>query len=222
MASKGFKRTFTFLARWAHLAIVGQSASDPYVEKLVLEVESIFDGRVPMLVNALSYFGRAKSWLEKHEQKDKDNFIDANPCSMAAWPVVGFDGTIVACSNDNALEKKPAHLCIGHANNDNWETIRSRTIASNMLRAIRLFGPEYIIDNFSDTEVGCDGYCGTCMNITKDLKTEQRIDEVMEKPSTAVLEEYLSATRHRSDALLFAQQHGIPRYAELVTLGAPK
>jgi pyruvate-formate lyase-activating enzyme len=202
--------------------IVGQGASDPYVEKLVQEIESIFGSKVPMLVNALSSFGRAKSWLEKDKKKDKDDFIDASPCSMAAWPVVGFDGTIVACSNDNALENRPAHLCIGHANNDNWETIRSRTITSNMLRAIRLFGPEYITDRFSDLKIGCDGYCGTCMKITEDLKVEQRVDEVMAKPSTAVLEEYTLAMHHRADALLFAQRHGISRYADLVTLGAPK
>lgn len=201
--------------------IVGQSASDPYVERLVQEIEFTFNGKVPMLVNALSSFGRAKSWFEKDEEKDKDDFIDANPCSMAAWPVIGFDGTIVACSNDNALENRPAHLCIGHANNDDWETIRSRMIASNMLRAIRLFGPEYITDRFSDNEVGCDGYCETCMKITEDLKIEQRVDKVMAKPSTAVLEEFASAKNHHDNALLFAQRYGISRYADLVTLGAP-
>ncbi|MGZ8240051.1 MAG: radical SAM protein [Methylobacter sp.] len=200
--------------------IAGQNATDPYLEDLINEVQSTFDNKIPMLVNSVSSFGRAKAWVTRGVQIVPEN-IDANPCAMAAWPVVGFDGTIIACGNDNVLENVPAHLLIGNANTDNWATIRDRCLSSSMLRAIRLFGPEYIADRFLDSGLGCDGYCQTCMKLQNDTSLQSIISDLTFKPSFAILEEQASAMQRSSGALSFARRHGIPRYAELVTLGAP-
>ena len=172
-----------------------------------------------MLVNTLSAFGRARAWLPRDLQTPLGN-INANPCVMAAWPVVGFDGTIVACGNDDALDNVPAHLRLGHAHTDDWSTVRARSLNSSMLRAIRLFGPEYIVDRFSKGEVKCDGYCGTCMKMLDEPVLEQRVRQIMTKPSMAILEELASGMQKRASAVAFARSHGLPRYAELVTLGA--
>jgi pyruvate-formate lyase-activating enzyme len=200
--------------------VVGQGAADPYLESVIDDVQRAFGGRVPMLVNAVSSFGRARAWLTRGRRAAPLD-VDANPCAMAAWPVVGFNGTIVACGNDDALDAVPAHLRLGHADTDSWATVRARCLAGSMVRAIRLFGPEYIADRFREGGRGCDGYCKTCMKLPDDPAIEERVRAVMAKPSTAVLEEQATAMQRRAGALGFARRHGIPRYAELTTLGAP-
>jgi hypothetical protein len=202
------------------LHVVGRNASDPYLENIIGEVRSVFDGRVPMLVNTVSAFGRARAWLTGYNTKSPTK-VEADPCAMAAWPVVGFDGTIVACGNDNVLESRPTHLRLGHANTDDWSTVRARTLNSSMIRALRLFGPEYIAARFRDGGLGCDGYCQTCMKWLDEPALEQSIHRIMAKPSVAILEEQVSAMQRRAGAVAFARRHGLPRYAELVALGAP-
>lgn len=202
------------------LHIVGQHAADPYLDDLVDDVQRAFNYRVPMLVNVVSSFGRARSWLSSPKPVARYK-IEANPCAMAAWPVVGWDGTIVACGNDDALYKVPPHLRLGHANTDDWATVRRRTLASSVMRAIRLFGPEYLADRHLDGIVGCDGYCNTCMKLSADPTIHTQVQDLMAKPSTIVLEEQLSALHWQAGALAFARRYGVPRYAELVALGIP-
>ena len=128
--------------------IVGLDADDPYLAERTEEIRERFDGRVPMLVNCVNAVGRAREWLD-----DADGRVRArrpqspNPCTLAAWPLVAFDGTVVACGNDDVVDgPAPAHLRLGHADVDGWPEIKRRTLASSMLRAIRTFGPEYIVD----------------------------------------------------------------------------
>jgi pyruvate-formate lyase-activating enzyme len=200
--------------------LVGAGADDPYLEGIITDVQRRFGSRVPMLVNVVSHFGRARSWLPRvnHVRADR---AEANPCSMAAWPVVGFDGRIVACGNDDVLDNLPAHLILGHAAADDWATVRARTLESSMLRAIRLFGPEYIVERYRDGSVSCDGYCQTCMTLPQDPGLSQRIDAVMARPSVTVMEAQVSALQQRAGVLSFLRRHGVPRYADLATLGAP-
>jgi hypothetical protein len=139
---------------------------------------------------------------------------------MAAWPVVGFDGTIIACGNDNVFGVLPSHLVLGHANSDDWSTVRARCVNSIMMRAIRLFGPEYVADRFVKRWNGFDGYCQSCMKLSDEAETEQRIHQIMANPSVAVLEEQVSAMQSEAGAVAFARNHGIAKYAHLVTLGA--
>lgn len=202
--------------------VVGRDADDPYLEDVVGAVRRAFGDQVPMLVNGLSSFGRARAWLTRKIRSGPEEIsIDANPCAMAGWPVVGFDGTIVACGNDEVLEDVPAHLRLGHASTDDWATVKARSVHSTMVRAIRLFGPEYIAGRFRDAPLACDGYCDTCMKLSGDPALEAQVDRVMSKPSTALLEEAASALQQRAGALAFARRYGLPRYAELAALGAP-
>jgi hypothetical protein len=200
--------------------LVGASADDPYLEELITDVRRRFSSQVPMLVNVVSHFGRARSWLPRVNHA-RAGGVEANPCSMAAWPVVGFDGRIVACGNDDALDNLPEHLILGHAAADDWATVRARTLTSNMLRAIRLFGPEYITDRYHEGDLGCDGYCQTCMALPHAAGLAQRLDAVMARPSATVMEALVNRWQQGADAMSFLRRHGVPRYADLATLGAP-
>lgn len=200
--------------------VTGRDADDPYLESITNEVQRTFDGKVPMFVNSISSFGRAREWFTPETLVQRAS-VDANPCGSAAWPLVAFDGTIVACGNDDVVAgPAPAHLRLGHAGTDDWGTIRARCLSSSMVRAIRLFGPEYLADRISASGLGCDGYCGTCTKLSPDPALKKRIEEMMDRPSTAVLEEEVSAMQLRAGAVSFARRHGVPRYAELVTCGA--
>ena len=54
---------------------------------------------------------------------------EPNPCTLAAWPIVAFDGTVVACGNDDVVDgPAPAHLRLGHATRDGWPAIRARAL----------------------------------------------------------------------------------------------
>jgi hypothetical protein len=199
--------------------LVGINRTDPYIDIVVSEVQRLFGDKVPLLVNVVASFGRAAAWLSPASASSPLR-VDAEPCAMAAWPVVGFDGTIVACGNDRALEVLPSHLRLGHANRDDWATVRARCLGSSTLRAIRLFGPEYLAERFREGWVECEGYCQTCMKLLHERPLEQGIARMMAAPSAAVLENQASAMQTRAGALGFARRYALPGYANLVALGA--
>ncbi len=201
--------------------ICGRDADDPYLESVIGDVQRAFDGAVPMFVNYISSFGRAREWFERDAPIRREK-IDANPCGSAAWPLVAFDGTVVACGNDDVVVgPAPEHLRLGHIGTDDWSAIRARCVKFSMIRAIRLFGPEYLADHLSERTSACDGYCATCMKLSPDPALHQRVEEMMNRRSTAALEEYVSTMQINAGAVSFARRHGVPRYAELVTCGAP-
>jgi len=201
--------------------VCGRDADDPYLESIIEDVQRAFNGTVPMFVNYISPFGRAREWFRRDTPIRREN-IDANPCGSAAWPLVAFDGTVVACGNDDVVVgPAPEHLRLGHIGTDDWATIRARCVNFSMMRAIRLFGPEYLADRLSTRTSVCDGYCATCMKLSPDPALHQRIAEIMSRRSTVSLEEYVSTMQISAGAVSFARRHGVPRYAELVTCGVP-
>ena len=200
------------------LHIVGRDAEDPYLADLTAEVQQRFDGKVPMLVNAVASFGRAAQWLP--DIAPRHVVADANPCSMAAWPVVGFDGTIVACGNDNAYEQSTPHLRLGHATTDDWATIRARCLDGAVLRAIRLLGPPYLAERHGAGRLDRGGYCETCLGLSNEPELESSARRIMTGSTIAAIEAEVAIMHKSAGALGFARRHGIPKYAELVTLGA--
>lgn len=198
--------------------LVGEASEDPYLERTCEEIERRFASRVPVLVNTVRHFGRARDWLRAAPEEPG---AEPNPCEMAAWPLVGFDGTIVACGNDDALDSRPPHLVLGDARVDAWSTIRQRTLQSSLLRAIRLYGPEYVAARFGASAGGCAGYCATCMHALGEAALARRVDQAMARPSTAWMERLVERAHRQAGAVMFARRHGLPRHAALVTLGAP-
>jgi hypothetical protein len=196
-------------------------ADDPYRGVRTAEIREVFDGRVPMLVNAVNAYGRAADWLDPEDATAPPS-VDANPCALAAWPLVAFDGTVVACGNDDVVDgPAPAHLRLGHANVDGWPEIRARTLTSAMLRAIRTYGPEHIADRQGSGTIRCDGYCSTCQQLSDDPGLAARVDELMDGPSGALIEEQVLAMERHAGAVGFIRRFGMREYADLAALGAP-
>jgi pyruvate-formate lyase-activating enzyme len=201
------------------LQIVGLGDDDPYLAGITDEIRRTFDDRVPVLVGRVGAVGRAASWLSVDEE---EVHLDPDPCSLAAWPLVCFDGTIVGCCNQDVVDgPPPEHLRLGHAATDDWPDVRKRYLRSSMLRAIRLFGPEYLAHHYSE-KVACDGYCSTCFRLsTEDPGLEQRIAAELEKPVLRAMEA-VAALQRKATAVAFARRFGVTKYAELVALGAPE
>ena len=201
--------------------LVGLDASDPYLAERTQEVRERFDGRVPMLVNAVNSYGRAAEWLEADEAGD-DGPIAPNPCALAAWPLVAFDGTVVACGNDDVVDgPAPAHLRLGHADVDGWPQVRARTLTSQMLRAIRTFGPEHIAERHGSAAMRCDGYCSTCRRLSDDDGLVDRVGDYMRSPSGERLREHVLALQRHAGGEGFIRRFGMSAYSDLVMLGAP-
>ena len=198
--------------------LVGLDADDPYLAERTTEIRGRFDDRVPMVVNAVNAYGRAAEWLEG----DSTPSVEANPCTLAAWPIVAFDGTIVACGNDDVVDgPAPAHLRLGHANSDGWPAIRARSQTSAMLRAIRTFGPEYLVARHGSATIACNGYCQTCRQFSGDPGFVDGVEAYMDTPSGRLVEEQVFALQRHASATGFIRRFGMRRYADLVALGAP-
>jgi len=203
---------------------VGLDADDPYLEELTAEVRRAFDDRVPIFVNTVNAFGRARDWYVPPELSELQA-IGASPCQLAAWPLVAWDGTVTTCGNEDVVDgPAPPHLRLGHAR-DGWPAVQARCRASSMARAIRLYGPMYVADRLAadgDAVVGgCDGYCATCRTLSDSPALLGEVEELMARSSTLTVEAFAADLQLRDGALGFARRYGTERYAELALLGAP-
>jgi hypothetical protein len=201
------------------LHLVGLGADDPYLVERTEEIRERFDDRVPMLVNGISSMGRAAEW---HEDEAAGPSEEPNPCALAAWPLVAFDGTVVACGNEDVVDgPAPAHLRLGHANVDGWPAVRARSQTSALLRAIRTFGPEYLLARHGSETISCNGYCQTCRQFSDDPGFVERVEAYMDTPSGALIEEHVLAMERHAGVSSFMRRFAMGRYADLVTLAAP-
>jgi organic radical activating enzyme len=200
----------------ASFCVVGLAEHDPYLLDITDAIRREFDDRVPMLVNLVGAVGRAREWLE--EAPKAPLTPEPVPCDMAAWPVVGYDGTVVACCNQTAIDgPTPAHLRIGQAGVDAWSEVRQHYLGSATLRAIRTFGPLYVADQYSDGSVTCDGYCGTCLRLSDAPVIAERLEPIMARPVMRVLENEVTLLQQER----FVGRHAPPAFIHLAQLGAP-
>ncbi|WP_159043237.1 radical SAM protein [Streptomyces sp. NBRC 110028] len=142
------------------LQLTGLGPDDPYLADITAEVRRVFDDRVPMLVAPISPHGRADAWLLKRVPLPKSTVAPA-PCAVSAWPVIGFNGQVTACGNQDVMDGKvplPPHLYLGHIARDDWPAIKERALENPMVRAIRATGPEYLMDRHGS--LGADASSG--------------------------------------------------------------
>ncbi|ATL32013.1 hypothetical protein KY5_6995c [Streptomyces formicae] len=203
------------------LQLTGTGPGDPYLADLTAEVRRVFDDQVPMLVAPVSPHGRADAWLKQAPLPQGE--ISPAPCAVSAWPVIGFNGQVTACGNQDVMDGKvplPAHLYLGHIAKDDWPTIRERAIGSPMVRAIRATGPEYLMERHGSAGgCGTEGYCQTCWVLSKDPAVPAGVRRLSVEPTTRLVEERTEELLVEAGAVSFAQQYGITEYAELITLG---
>jgi len=179
------------------------------------DIRRTFDDRVPVMVRTVDPVGRAKSWLKTAQEPGRAAIVPM-PCTGASWPVVAFDGTVVACCNQGVVDGPvPPHLRLGHIAVDDWPTVRARALESPTMRAIRTFGPEYMVDRFGSGKIGCDGYCSTCFRLGDDPALAPRMEELARRPVMRLLEEQMATVRRRE----LEEQFFAHPYIPLMRLG---
>jgi len=200
--------------RRVSLHIVGRGPEDEYLQNATAAVLATFGTRVPMLVNELRPVGRAAGWLNSQPVA-----LDARPrpCSLAAWPVVAFDGTVLACCNQKVVDGRPvpAHLRLGHLDTDDWPTIRRRLTQSPMLRLLRTSGPLHLQERFG-SEAGSSGYCQSCHRLSENPAIAAGAARVAAGSTGELLDREVGLLQQRAGAVALVRRYGSPRYAELV------
>lgn len=197
--------------------LTGTGPDDPYLADVTAEIRRAFDDRVPMLVNEMRAVGRAASWATANVARpDAERAL---PCAMAAWPTIAFDGSVLACCNQHAVDARPVppHLLLGHIAHDDWQTIRSRTLTSAMLRMIRTIGPAHLRHRYA-AEASESGYCAGCRN----LSTRPDVVASVQQDASGLVGELLDreSTRMQTEAgpVALVQRYGCAPYADLVAL----
>ncbi|HET9168821.1 MAG TPA: radical SAM protein [Actinospica sp.] len=197
--------------------LTGEGPQDPYLGDATAAVRREFDDRVPMLVNEIRAVGRAASWATA--TVDRVDGGRATPCAMAAWPVVAFDGSVLACCNQRVVDRRPAppHLLLGHIAEDAWGTVRRRSLTSPMLRMIRAVGPAHLHDRYAFEPSG-SGYCDVCRN----LSTRPGVVAGAARDASGLVGEMLDreAARMQTEAgpVALLRRYGCAPYADLVAL----
>jgi pyruvate-formate lyase-activating enzyme len=208
------------------LQVAGLSQDDPYLHEMNDTIRKYFAERVPALFTYVAPLGRGKQLVTLQRHRPRKSMqrgvlspslqISPTPCSVASWPVVTFNGTIVGCCNQSIVDGSTSvHLQFGHITTDDWPTVRQNYLTSLLMRAIRIFGPEYTNTHYGSGKVACDGYCETCFRLSEDPKILESLQSGLEHPGISFLEEQLA----HSPLDYFIQRHAVPAYAELVKLG---
>jgi hypothetical protein len=196
------------------LHAVGTGPADPYLADLTAQIRRVFGGQVPMLVNTVRAVGRAAGWAgARPVAADPGQVL---PCAMAAWPVVAHDGVVLACCNQEVVDRRPApaHLTLGHIARDGWPTIRSRALSSPMLRMIRTVGPLQILERFgADRQPPEHGYCRTCHGLAAPSNALERLAG---GPVGELLDRRAARVQYDAGPVAFVRRYGCARYAELV------
>jgi pyruvate-formate lyase-activating enzyme len=200
--------------RAVSLHLLGTGPDDPYLADVTAATRQRFGSRVPMLVSEIRPVGRAAAWLVGREI-----LLDSRPrpCSLAAWPVVAFDGVILACSNQHVVDGRPLpeHLRLGHLDTDGWPDARWRLMNSPVLRMIRIAGPLHLQARFG--AAGAHGnYCRTCWQLPDSPQVLAGAADLASGPVGALLDREVGLLQQRAGAAALVRRYCGSRYADLV------
>jgi hypothetical protein len=202
------------------LQLIGMDNDDPYLAAATAEVRETLGDRVPVLVGFVGRAGRAAEWMpELRHLTHLPMSAAPQPCGVASWPIVSFDGTVIACCNQDLVDlgqAAPAHLRLGHSATDSWPAIRSRSQTSATLRAIRTVGPRYIAQESGGPAQ--PGQCASCQDLSR-AEPARWAAELAAGPTFPILENAVRNLVADGGPVAFARQYGSSRYADLVTLG---
>jgi pyruvate-formate lyase-activating enzyme len=198
----------------ASVHALGSGPDDTYLDDLADEVRREFGDAMPILASTVRPVGRAAAWASAGPSVPRPRVL---PCAMAAWPVVAPDGTVLACCNQVAVDRRPvpAHLRLGDIATDDWERIEAASLGSPMLRMIRTAGPEYLADRVG-TAGTASGYCATCRGLDAAELADDGAVRLAAGPTGRLLD--LEAARMQVEAGPedFLRRHASARHAPLV------
>ncbi|MER5639742.1 radical SAM protein [Kitasatospora sp. NPDC002227] len=200
------------------LHATGTGPDDPYLADLAAEVRRVFGADCPMLVNELRAVGRAAAWAGATRAPAPDG--RPLPCAMAAWPVVAQDGLVLACCNQDTVDRRPApaHLLLGSVGQDDWPTVRRRALDSPALRMLRAVGPGHLYARYGDGP-GCTGYCASCHALPGHPAVLAGAERDGAGPVGALLDLQAAHAGRAAGPAALVRRFGSPRYAGLVTPG---
>ncbi|MGH3274903.1 MAG: radical SAM protein [Streptosporangiaceae bacterium] len=200
------------------MQLTGLGDNDPYILGLVADIRAEFNDEVPILVGRVGRSGRAKEWLDAAPSGGVHDGLE--PCFLAAWPLVHYDGTVFACCNQEmAARTRAPHLVLGHARAHTWTQIRLRSRERAALRAIRLFGPHETRRRFG-MEAGDEGVCANCCALPNGTASNEAMSEFFDRPGTFALEEAIDTVARAGSPEEFGRRQGIGMFSHLVTLGS--
>lgn len=177
------------------LLVTGMDAEDHYLHEVIADARESFSDRVPIMVGLVKPQGRAMSWMERDEcALPATEQVEPDPCMAASWPVVSYDGTVLACCGTD--EAAPPHLRLGHIAQDGWPIVRERSVGSPVLRGIRMVGPRHIAWKYGGRALLCDGYCATCARLSDDPAVARELTLLTGRPTTRTVEEIVARMRH--------------------------
>ncbi|MFE9452206.1 radical SAM protein [Streptomyces sp. NPDC006739] len=197
--------------------LTGTGPRDPYLQDVTAAIRREFADRVPMLVNEVRPVGRAAAWAAAGAHRPDEG--RSLPCAMAAWPVVAFDGAVLACCNQRTVDLRPvpAHLRLGHVAEDDWATVRRRCLASPMLRMIRAVGPSALRDRYL-AQGGTAGYCAGCRGLSEQPDVVAGAVREASGPVGELLDQEAARTQADAGPVRLLRRYGCAPYAELVAL----
>ncbi|MFJ2794688.1 radical SAM protein [Streptomyces sp. NPDC087290] len=195
--------------------LTGTGEDDAYLADVTADIDRSFGGTVPSLVNEVRPFGRAASWARP--ARTVPDGEGALPCAMAAWPVVAFDGTVLACCNQDTVDRRPVppHLLLGHVAEDDWSAVRARSLGSPLLRLVRTVGPAHLRRRWSPgTPAG--SYCGDCRLLAGLPEVVAAADALASGAVGALLDLTAARRQHAQGPVALVRRHGCAAYAGLV------
>lgn len=203
------------------LHIVGRGAADPYLEEVTSDVVTTFGGQVPMFVSEVRALGRAAGWQAATAAVAAP--APAEPCALAAWPVIASDGTITACCNQDVVDgrRRPAHLRLGHIRTDSWNAVRNRSAGSGTLRMLRAVGPRHLgagAGGPPSAPLTPAGYCAACQGLDHGAAQVTGRLAFAAGPAGELLDREAGRIQARRGPVDFVRRYGCARHAELVAL----
>lgn len=220
-------RTLVEAGQDVSFQVVGEGPDDPYLADVTGQIRRDFDDAVPALVAQLGAVGRGRDlpWAERRPVRVR-HFDERlaeppapAPCTVAAWPVVTFDGSIVACCQQEVVDgPAPRHLRLGRAPDDGWPKVAGLVRQRAALRALRTVGPEVLVHE-AGGRPSRDGYCGTCASMASDRRVDSVVDELVGRPSFGLMESTIGQMQVAAGPQTFARRYGIADYAHMLMLG---
>jgi len=210
--------------------VTGWSDDDPELAETVSAVRTEFGNQVPVLAGLIQPYGRARTLPDPESGPVSDaNLALGGPCSFAAWPVIGPDGTISACCNQAVVDGvtvpgrgRPGHLELGHAARDDWPVVRDRCLTTPLLQAVRLLGP-HVTARLASPQTPqtpqAGDYCQACWQLSRSPDAERWAASPAARSVIALMEPRVAASHTRQGPAGFVRRQGSALFAELVLLG---